>query len=77
LPFADLERAYAWAARFFAWYNTEHRHGAIRYVTPDQRHRRDDLAILARRAELYETARRRHPDRWTRSPRDWMPILTG
>jgi putative transposase len=75
LPFADLERARGWASRFVAWYNTEHRHSGIRYVTPDQRHSGEDLRILARRASLYEAARRRNPDRWSCGTRDWAPIL--
>jgi transposase InsO family protein len=75
LPFASAGTARAWVTRFVAWYNTEHRHSGIRYVTPDQRHRGEDRPILARRAEIYEAARRRRPDRWTRHTRDWTPIL--
>src|SRR5947207_5413981 len=33
LPFADIEAARQWVARFVAWYNGEHRHSAIRFVT--------------------------------------------
>jgi hypothetical protein len=54
-----------------AWYNGTHRHSAIRYVTPDQRHQGHEWAVLARRHELYERARRANPERWsgtTRSP---------
>ena len=41
--FADLDAARDWAtrdwaARFVHWYNHVHRHGAIRYVTPAERH---------------------------------------
>jgi transposase InsO family protein len=75
LPFAGAGTARAWVTRFVAWYNTEHRHSGIRYVTPDQRHRGEDQRILACRAEVYEAARRRRPDRWTRRARDWTPIL--
>lgn len=39
--FATLEEARRWAAAFVAWYNTEHRHSAIGYVTPVQRHAGD------------------------------------
>ena len=76
LPFASTGTARAWVSRFVAWYNMEHRHSGIRYVTPDQRHRGEDQRLLTRRAELYEAARRRRPDRWTRSTRDWAPVLT-
>ena len=36
--FADLQAARTWAAEFVRWYNDEHRHSGIRYVTPGQRH---------------------------------------
>ena len=76
LPFASAGNARAWVGRFAAWYNGEHRHSGIRFVTPDQRHRGEDLQILARRAELYEAARRNRPARWSRHTRDWAPVLT-
>jgi transposase InsO family protein len=75
LPFANAGTARAWVSRFVAWYNTEHRHSGIRYVTPDQRHRGEDKHILARRSELYEAARRRRPGRWARQTRDWAPTV--
>jgi hypothetical protein len=61
-------------ARFVSWYNTEHRHSAIRYVTPDQRHTGADVAILARRRALYERARRRTPARWSGTIRNWTSV---
>src|SRR5580698_6482728 len=36
--FAELDAARHWAGRFVHWYNHEHRHSGIRYVTPAQRH---------------------------------------
>jgi putative transposase len=74
LPFASSDAARQWVARFVRWYNTEHRHSAIRYVTPDQRHAGAEVAILARRRRLYERARRRTPMRWSRHIRNWAPI---
>jgi transposase InsO family protein len=35
--FVDLDAARTWAAEFVRWYNDEHRHSGIRYVTPGQR----------------------------------------
>jgi putative transposase len=76
LPFVSCDAARQWVARFVRWYNTEHRHSAIRYVTPDQRHSGADVAILARRRELYERARRRMPERWSGKIRNWVPVAT-
>jgi transposase InsO family protein len=69
--FATVDAARAWVVRFVAWYNERHHHSAIGFVTPSQRHAGEDLAILARRRELYEAARRRHPNRWSRAARAW------
>ena len=75
-PFPSLEEAQTWVDEFIAWYNTEHRHSAIRYVTPAQRHDGEDVDILAHRHRIYEDARRRHPERWSGNTRDWSPIPT-
>ena len=72
--FADLAAARQWAADFVHWYNHEHRHSAIRYVTPAERHAGQDHALLARRHALYQQARQRHPRRWSRQARNWTPV---
>ena len=72
--FTSLEEARTWAAGFERWYNTEHCHSAIRFVTPEQRHARRDVELLANRHAVYEKARARHPERWAGSTRDWTPI---
>ena len=72
--FATLQQARAWAADFVRWYNFEHRHSGIRYVTAAQRHAAEDHAILAARHELYVKARQANPARWSGSTRDWTPI---
>jgi putative transposase len=72
--FADLEEARAWAAGFVQWYNIEHRHSAIRYVSPAQRHAGEDHTILAARHALYTKARERNPARWSGTTRNWSPI---
>jgi putative transposase len=69
--FADLEAARRWVAGFVRWYNHEHRHSAIRFVTPEQRHTGADVSLLTHRGEVYERARVRHPERWSRTTRDW------
>ena len=70
-PFADKEEACQWAAAFVHWYCHEHRHSAIKFVTPHQRHSGQAVAICERRTQLYEQARRRHPRRWSQSIRCW------
>ena len=72
--FASLDEARAWAGGFVHWYNVDHRHSGIRYVSPQQRHTGDDEAILAARHELYTQARQRNPQRWSGTTRDWSHI---
>jgi putative transposase len=72
--FASLEDARSWANRFVHWYNHEHRHSAIRYVSPAQRHAGEDTKILAAREMLYVEAQARNPRRWSRHTRNWQPI---
>lgn len=72
--FATLDDARLWGRNFVRWYNFEHRHSGIRYVTPAQRHAMEDRAILAARHQTYLQARERHPARWSGGTRDWTPI---
>ena len=72
--FVDLDQARTWAAGFAHWYNFDHRHSGIRYVSPAQRHAGDDHAILAARHVLYLQARERNPARWSGNTRNWVPI---
>jgi putative transposase len=73
-PFADIATARTWATTLIEWYNHEHRHSAIRFVTPAQRHAGLDQAILKQRSALYATARAKNPLRWKRSTRNWRRI---
>jgi transposase InsO family protein len=73
-PFADLVAARAWVEAFVHWYNTQHLHSAIRFVTPADRHAGRDVALLLRRDAVYARARRRTPARWSGARRDWTPI---
>lgn len=72
--FSGIDEARAWVSRFVQWYNTEHLHSAIRFITPGARHLGLDPAILARRAVVYEKAQRRNPRRWSGKTRNWSPI---
>lgn len=72
-PFASLEAARSWVASFVDWYNGQHRHSAIRFVTPDERHFGRESQVLSGRTEVYQRARRRHPERWRGPMRNWTP----
>ena len=72
--FTDLDAARAWAAAFVHWYNFDHRHSGIRYVSPAQRHAGDDVSILAARHAVYLRAREQNPARWSGNTRNWSPI---
>ena len=75
--FADIDQARTWAAGFVGWYNHDHRHSGIRYVSPAQRHAGEDIPILAARHALYMRARALNPARWSGSTRNWSPIGPG
>lgn len=72
--FASLETARTWVHDFIAWYNNQHRHSRIRFVTPAQRHRGDDKGILTKRHAVYEAAKARRPERWSGKTRNWEPV---
>jgi transposase InsO family protein len=73
-PFNGLESARDWVQQFVQWYNYEHLHSGIKFVTPEQRHNRLDSAILKQRKAVYNTAKSKHPNRWSGKIRNWDPI---
>jgi putative transposase len=75
-PFESIEQARQWVAAFVEWYNTKHLHSAIGFVTPDDRHYGRDVAILDKRRRVYERARKRRPERWSRGTRAWERVQT-
>lgn len=74
--FDTLEEVRTWATQFVRWYNTEHQHSGIRYVTPEARHAGTDRDILTRRHAIYQAAREAKPERWSKQTRNWNPIET-
>ena len=69
--FETIEEAREWVTRFVQWYNHEHKHSRINYVTPMQRHEGKDIDILRRRQEVYAAAYEKHPERWSGNTRNW------
>ena len=69
--FRNLEAVHCWVDGFVEWYNSEHRHSGIKYVTPNQRHFGEANEICANRQQTYERAFQENPRRWSRPPRSW------
>jgi len=70
-PFGNVDETRAWTQQFVRWYNHEHKHSGLKFVTPAQRHNGVAAAVLAQREAVYAEARERNPRRWSRSTRNW------
>ena len=73
-PFESVLAARRWVTDLAHWYNHEHRHSAIGFVTPAQRHAGLDRVLLEQRARVYALARQQHPQRWSAMPRQWAHV---
>ena len=72
--FEDIDAARQWVIGFTKWYNEEHRHSGIKFVTPSERHQGLDDAILLNRVEVYNRAKTQNPSRWSGEIKNWEPI---
>ena len=70
-PFGSVEEAKAWMHKFVRWYNQDHKHSGLKFVTPAQRHSGQANDILAHREQVYREAWSRNPRRWTQQTRNW------
>jgi len=69
--FSSIEDAQLWVKGFVYWYNREHMHSRIGFVTPHERHYAKDIEILKTRRETYLKAYEKNPGRWSRKPKSW------
>jgi putative transposase len=69
--FSTINEARSWVFHFCNWYNHEHKHSGIKFVTPHERHSGMDAEILDRRVDVYQNARKRNPERWSQNTRNW------
>ena len=76
-PFATIAAAREWVDGFVQWYNHEHRHSGIQFVTPAQRHNGEDRAILQQRQAVYEAARAKNPARWLERKSPQLGVAGG
>jgi putative transposase len=72
--FQHLNDAREWVERFVQWYNTEHKHSALNYVTPDERHQGKDKQILENRKQVLMLHRQANPVRWSGHIRNCEPV---
>ena len=73
--FDSLEIARVWVNDFVSWYNNEHKHSGLNFVTPNERHTLKDAQVLARRERVLLKAKQANPVRWNgRDVRDCSPV---
>ena len=73
--FKSLEAARDWVLTFTRWYNGEHKHSQLNFVTPNQRHTGEDKEILAKRYETMQQAKAQNPIRWgSQEVRNCKPV---
>lgn len=72
--FESMTAAEQFVAEFVKWYNEDHLHSAIHWVTPESRHKGEDLALLENRIRVYNLAKMRNPLRWSGKIRNWNRI---
>ena len=69
--FATLDAARAWVLKFVQWYNHEHKHSGLKFMTPCQRHSGQTAQVMGNRRAVYEAARTASPKRWAKGIRNW------
>lgn len=71
MRFETVQDAIHFVSQLVGWYNHEHLHSALGFVTPHDRHIGADIPVLEARRALYKRANLAHPERWTRNVRNW------
>ena len=66
--FAGIEEAMDFCRTFFPWYNTQHRHGGIGLLTPEQVHLGRAPEVIEHRREVLAAAYAARPDRFVVGP---------
>jgi len=66
--FDGMPDARAWGGQFFPWYNHEHHHGGIAYLTPADAHYGRAEKVLVARHEVMLEAYAAHPERFVGGP---------
>lgn len=70
-PFETLDEAREWVYEFEQWYNYKHRHSALKFITPHERHTGQAERISTHRHSVSQAARAEKPLRWSGKTRNW------
>ena len=73
-PFSDLAAAQDWINKFVNWYNNDHLHSGIKFISPNDRHDFKDDEILRKRKAVYEEAKLKNKNRWSGETRNWEKV---
>jgi putative transposase len=66
--FGSIQDSRAFCQRFFSWYNAEHHHSALGWLTPQVVHSGQSGAVLASRQKVLDQAFQITPERFVRKP---------
>lgn len=66
-----VDDARAWCETFVSWYNNDHLHSGLKFITPNQRHNGQWKYIMKNRHAVYESAKKIKPERWSKNTRNW------
>jgi putative transposase len=64
--FGSIEDARAFCRKFFDWYNAEHRHSGIAWLTPGTMHHKEAPQVLEGRRQALAAAHAIHPERFVK-----------
>ena len=64
--FGGIEDARAFCVEFFQWYNTEHHHSALGWLTPEDVHYGRGPRLVESRQQVLDAAYTQHPERFVR-----------
>lgn len=75
LHFKTLTSAREWMSSFIQWYNVEHLHSSLDYVTPEQMRSGKAQNIFRKRNMVMQEARQKFPERWgSRKMKEWKGL---
>ncbi len=72
--FNSLTETRDWVDNFVTWYNDEHKHSKLNFVSLGKRHAMQDKDIWSNRKNVLEAAQKINPMRWPNGIRNCEPI---